>query len=181
MQSHQPLSNSTTELFPYQSSPDTAGWNLWYAFLTHLTRSPAHALIQPHRRWFHPSHAMIHKWQSYIDLSTNIVYLRKQDTFEAYETLPTTSNYEYTRITLSSPPLHSVPVDLDLSGSQITRSIATPTLPTLVVPPPTTFETYLQILDQWEYQLLCASTSNTDASRLSEIFQTNPKIIAASD
>ena len=37
MQSHRPLSNSAKELFPYQSSPDTAGWNLWHAFLIHLT------------------------------------------------------------------------------------------------------------------------------------------------
>ena len=27
MQSHQPLSNSANELLPYQSSPNTAGWN----------------------------------------------------------------------------------------------------------------------------------------------------------
>ena len=120
MQSHRPLSNSTTELFPYQSSPDTAGWILWYTFLTHLTRSPTHALIQPLGRWLHPSHALIRKWQSYINPSTNIVYLRKQDTFEVYATLPTTPNYEYTRITVSSPSSNSVPVDLGLSGSQIT-------------------------------------------------------------
>ena len=88
---------------------------------------------------------------------------------------------KYTRITVSSPSSHSVPIDLDLSGSQITRSIAIPTLPTLVVPPPTTFETYLQSLDQWEYQLLRDSTTNTDAFCLLETFQTNPKIIAASD
>ena len=181
MQSHQPLSNSATELFPYQSSPNTAGWNLWYTFHTHLTQSPAHALIEPLGRWFHPSHALIRKWQSYIDPSTNIVYLCKQDTFEVYETLPTTPNYKYTRITVSSPPSHSVPVDLNLSGSQITRSIIIPTRLTLVVPPPTTFETYLQSLDQWEYQLLCNSTTKTDAFHLSETFQTNPKIIAASD
>ena len=37
MQSHRPLFNSATELFLYQSSPDTAGWSLWYASLTHLT------------------------------------------------------------------------------------------------------------------------------------------------
>ena len=37
MQSHRPLSNSATELFPYQYSPNTAGWILCYAFLTHLT------------------------------------------------------------------------------------------------------------------------------------------------
>ena len=117
MQSHQPLTNSATELFPYQSSPNTARWNLWYAFLTHLTRSPVH---EPLGRWLHPSHALIHKWQSYIDLFTDIVYLRKQDTLEVYETLPSTPNYEYTRITVSSPPSHSVPVDLDLSGHQIT-------------------------------------------------------------
>ena len=46
--------------------------------------------------------------------------------------------------------------------------------------PPTTFETYLQSLDQWEYQLLYDSTTNTDAFCLLETFQTNPKIIAAS-
>ena len=178
-QSHRPLSNSATELFPYQSSPNTAGWNLWYTFLTHLTRSPAHALIQPLGRWLHPSHALIHKWQSYIDPSTNIVYLRKQDTFEVYETLPTTPNYEYTRITVSSPLSHSVPIDLDLLGSQITRSIAIPTLPTLVVPPPTTFETYLQSLDQWEYQLLLYSPKVREnqivtASRLHTILDMRP-------
>ena len=176
MQSHRPLSNSATELFPYQSSPNTAGWNLWYTFLTHLTRSPAHALIQPLGRWLHPSHALIHKWQSYIDPSTNIVYLRKQDTFEVYETLPTTPNYEYTRITVSSPLSHSVPIDLDLLGSQITRSIA---IPTLVVPPPTTFETYLQSLDQWEYQLLLYSPKVHEnqivtASRLHTVLDMRP-------
>ena len=37
MQSHQPLPNSTKELFPYQSSPNTAGWNLWHVFLIHFT------------------------------------------------------------------------------------------------------------------------------------------------
>ena len=54
-------------------------------------------------------------------------------------------------------------------------------LPTLAGPPPTTFDTYLQSLDQWEYQLLHDSTTNTDVFGLSETFQTNPKIIAASD
>ena len=49
------------------------------------------------------------------------------------------------------------------------------------MPPPTTFETYIQRLDQWEYQQLHHSTTNTDAFHLSETFQTNPKIIAASD
>ena len=29
MQSHRPLSNSANELFPYQPSPDTTGWNIW--------------------------------------------------------------------------------------------------------------------------------------------------------
>ena len=104
MQSHRPLSNSANELFRYQSSPDTAGWNLWHAFLIHLTRSPTHSLIQPLRRWLHSSHALIRKWQSYIDLSTDIVYFRKQDTFEVYETLPTTPQYEYICITVSPPP-----------------------------------------------------------------------------
>ena len=37
MQSHRPLFNPTKELFPYQPSPDTAGWNIWCAFLLHLT------------------------------------------------------------------------------------------------------------------------------------------------
>ena len=36
-------------------------------------------------------------------------------------------------------------------------------------------------IDQWEYQLLRASTTNTNAFHLSETFQTNPKIITASD
>ena len=120
MQSHRPHSNSANELFSYQSSPDTAGWTLGHAFLTHLTQSPTHALIQPLGRWLHSSHALVCKWQSYIDVSTNIVYLRKQDTFEVYETLPITLNYEYTQITVSSPPSHSIPVDLDLSGHQVT-------------------------------------------------------------
>ena len=56
MLSHRPLSNSANELFPYQSSPGTTGWNLWHAFLTHLTRSPTQALIQPLGRWLHSSH-----------------------------------------------------------------------------------------------------------------------------
>ena len=62
--------------------------------------------------------------------------------------------------------------DLDLSGCQITRSRATLPLPTPTVPPPTTFNTYLQRLD---------STINTNVFCLSETFQTNPQIIAASD
>ena len=49
------------------------------------------------------------------------------------------------------------------------------------MPPPTTFETYLQSLDQWEYQLLHDSTTKTDAFHLLETFQTNTKIITASD
>ena len=100
IQSHQPLSNSANELFPYQSSPDAVGWNKLRTFLLHLTRTPAHSLIQPLGRWLHPSDALIRKWQSYIDLSTEIIYLRKQDTFEVYETLPPTPHYEYTRITV---------------------------------------------------------------------------------
>ena len=79
------------------------------------------------------------------------------------------------------PPPHSVPVDLDHSGCQITRSSATLPLPTPAVPLPTTFDTYLQPLDQWEYHLLHDSTINTDVFCLSETFQTNPQIIAASD
>ena len=96
-----------------EQNPDTAGWNIWCAFLLHLTRAPAHSLIQPLRRWLHPSHALSHKWQSYIDLSTDIVYLRKQDTFEVYETLPPTPHYKYTRINVSSPPLPPPPPPLD--------------------------------------------------------------------
>ena len=134
---------------------------VWFSYTSHLITHTC-PYIQPLGRWLHPSHALIRKWQSYIDLSTNIVYLYKQDTFEVYETLPTTPNYEYTRITVSTLPSHSVPIDVDLTGRQITRSIAIPTLPTLVVPPPTTLETYLQSHDQWEYQLLCDSTTNTD-------------------
>ena len=85
-------------------------------------------------------------------------------------------------LALLSPLLpHSVPIDLDLSGCQITRSSATPPFPTPAVPPPTTFDTYLQRLDQWEYHLLRDSTINTDVFHLSERFQTNPQIIAASD
>ena len=105
-QSHRPLSNSAKELFPYQPSPDTASWNIWHAFLLQLTRAPAYSLIQPLRRWLHPSHALLHKWQAYIDLSTDIIYLRKQDIFEVYETLPPTPHSKYTRITVSSPPPH---------------------------------------------------------------------------
>ena len=120
MQSHRPLSNSANELFLYQSSPDTAGWNLWHAFLIHLTRSPTLSLIQPLGRWLHSSHALIHKWQSYIDLSTDIVYLRKQDTFEVYETLPTTLQYEYTHTTVSSPPPTPFPL---ISTSLDARSL----------------------------------------------------------
>ena len=44
-----------------------------------------------------------------------------------------------------------------------------------------TFDTYLQSLDQWEYQLLHDSTTNTDMFHLLETFQTSPKIITASD
>ena len=39
-----------------------------------------------------------------MDLSTDIIYLRKQDIFEVYETLSPTPHYEYTRTTVSSPP-----------------------------------------------------------------------------
>ena len=99
MWSHQPLSNSTKELFPYQHSPDTAGGNIWCAFLLHLTRVPTYSLIQPLGRWLHSSHALICKWQSFIDLSTDIIFLRKQDIFKVYETLPPTPHYEYTRTT----------------------------------------------------------------------------------
>ena len=49
------------------------------------------------------------------------------------------------------------------------------------MPPPTTFHTYLQCLDQWEYYLLRDSTISTDVFRLLEPFQTNPQIISASD
>ena len=59
------------------------------------------------------------------------------------------------------------------------HSIQSHTTP--AVPPPTTFDTYLQRLDQWEYYLLHDSTINADMFRLSETFQTNPQIIAASD
>ena len=84
--------------------------------------------------------------------------------------------------TLASPsPPHSVPVDLDLSGCQIIWSRAALHLPTPAVPPPTTFEAYLQHLDQWEYYLLHDSTINTDVFHLLETFQNNPQIIAASD
>ena len=61
MQSHRALSNSAEELFPYQPSPDTAGWNIWQAFLLHLTRAPAYSLIQPLGRWLHHSHALLRK------------------------------------------------------------------------------------------------------------------------
>ena len=87
MQSHRALSNSAKELFPYQPSPDTAGWNIWQAFLLHLTRAPAYSLIQPLGRWLHPSHALLRKWQAYIDLSTNIVYL-VTNTLESQSPLP---------------------------------------------------------------------------------------------
>ena len=86
----------------------------------HFTRSPAHSLIQPLRRWLHSSHALICKWQSYIDLSTDIIYLRKQDTFEVYKTLPPTPHYEYTRITVFSPPPTVFPL---ISTSQDARSL----------------------------------------------------------
>ena len=71
-------------------------------------------------------------------------------------------------------PPNSVPVDLNLSGCQILRSQATPHLQTPAVPPPTTFEAYIQCLDQWEYYLLRDSTINTDRFRLSETIQNNP-------
>ena len=122
MQSHRPLSNSAKELYPYQPSPDPAGRNLWRTFLLHLTRAPTYSLIQPLGHWLHPSHAQPRKWQAYIDLPTDIVYLRKQDIFEVYETLPPTLHYEYTCTTVSSLPLTSVPVNLSLSGHHILRS-----------------------------------------------------------
>ena len=79
------------------------------------------------------------------------------------------------------PPPNSIPVDLDLSRRQILRSRATPHPRTPAVPPPTTFDAYIQCLGQWEYYLLRNSTINTDMFRLSETIQNNPQIIAASD
>ena len=57
----------------------------------------------------------------------------------------------------------------------------TPHLQTLAAPPSTTFDAYIQRLDQWEYYLLHDSTINTDVFRLSETIQNNPQIIATSD
>ena len=52
-----------------------------------------------------PPHAQPHKWQAYIDLPTDIVYFRKHDIFEVYETFPPTLHYEYTCTTVYSPPI----------------------------------------------------------------------------
>ena len=63
----------------------------------------------------------------------------------------------------------------------MTQSRAALPLPTPTVPPPTTFDAYLQCLDKWDYYLLRDSAINTDTFCLLETFQNNPKIIAASD
>ena len=118
-QLHRPLSNSAKELYPYQPSPDSASRTLWQAVLLHFTRAPTYSLIHSLGHWLHPSHTQPHKWQAYIDLPTDTVYLRKQDIFKVYKTLPPTLHYKYTRTTISSSPLTSVPVDLSLSGHQI--------------------------------------------------------------
>ena len=104
MRFHRPLSNTAIALYPYQPSPDSASLTLWRAFLRYLTHAPTFSLIQPLGYWLHPSHTQPRKWQAYIDLSTDLVYLRKQDLFEVYKTLPPTPHYEYTCTTVSSPP-----------------------------------------------------------------------------
>ena len=101
---HRPLSNSTKDLYPYQPSPDSASRTLWRAFLLCFTRAPTYSLIQPLGCWLHPSHTQPRKWQAYTDLHTGTVYLRKQDIFEVYETLPPNVHYEYTCTTVSPPP-----------------------------------------------------------------------------
>ena len=82
---------------------------------------------------------------------------------------------------LPPPPLTSVPVDLSLSGHQILQSRATPYFQPPATPIPTTFSVYIQQLNQWEYRLLHDSLITTDILSLSETFQNNPQIIAASD
>ena len=98
-----------------------------------------------------------------------------------YKALPPTLHYEYTRTTVFSPHLTSVPVYLSLTGHQILRSRATPYFKTPATPIPSTFSIYTQQLDKWEYHLLRDSLITTDIFSLLETFQNNPRIIAASD
>ena len=116
-QSHRPLSNSAKELFSYQPSPDSAGWNIWRAFLEH-----PHTPLSNHSEdgSTPPTPCSVSGRHTSICLQVSSTFINKIFLMcMKHSHLPLITNTLPPQSPTPPPPPNSVPVDLDLSGCLI--------------------------------------------------------------
>jgi hypothetical protein len=104
---------SPKNIMPYQQDPSMKSWALWKRFLRQFVLGDTTCLQHDLGRWYETGEATHLQWQSYYCYETDLVYMKKDKSYEIYSRSDEVFDYT-TQTTTSLPPL-AVPADLSLS------------------------------------------------------------------
>lgn len=136
----------------YQAKPNKASWKVWKRALRLFSADNGRLLV-PLQHWIPPPNQQHQQWPVYFDPTTDFILFRKVGGYETHRQTCDIYSYNYFGFELILPPT-AYPVTLLESTHGWVIEAPSAYCPSIPKAPPSSFESFCSLLEDWESQLL---------------------------